>query len=227
MSYSLQGVFEFLQQLKLNNNRNWFQNHKVKYEEALQNMISFADSLLVEMKKTDNIATVTGKKSLHRIYRDVRFSKNKQPYKNNWSGSLKRATNTLRGGYYFHLEPGNTFIAGGFFGPNPDDLKRIRKHIEQDDELLRGVLESDEVSKYFGMLEGAQVKTAPKGFPKDHPAIDLLRYKQYYLTQRFSDIQAFDKDFHKTMADGFYKLRPFFNIMSEFLTTDLNGISTI
>lgn len=227
MIESLKPVFDFLQELKLNNDRNWFNDHKKQYEKAHEHMIIFADALLEEMRKHDNIETVSGKRSLYRIYRDVRFSKNKLPYKTSWSGSFKRATMALRGGYYYHLEPGNTFIAGGFFGPNPNDLKHIRKQIEQDDDLLRNVLESHEIKTYFGSLLGEQVKTTPKGFSIDHPSIDLLRYMQFILKRSYTDAEVLKSGFHKAMSDGFQRLRPFFDVMSDILTTDLNGISLI
>lgn len=227
MSKNLQGVFEFLDKLKHNNDRTWFANHKSQYEVAHQAMIEFADELLDEMKRHDNIETVSGKRSLYRIYRDVRFSKVKLPYKTSWSGSFKRATTALRGGYYYHLEPGNSFIAGGFWGPNSNDLKHLRKQIEQDDEFVRSVIEAKETKLYFGSLIGEQVKTAPKGFAKDHPSIDLLRYKQFVLKHTFTDKEVMKKDFHLELAVGFQQLRPFFDMMSEILTTDLNGISRI
>lgn len=227
MNSSLEHVFDFLDTLKLNNNREWFNQHKKEYEHTHTQMINFAESLLGEMRKQDDIETLSGKKSLYRIYRDVRFSKEKLPYKSSWSGSFKRATGSLRGGYYYHLEPGNSFIVGGFFGPNPADLKHIRNHIDQDDSLLREVLDKESIKSYFGPLLGGQVKTAPKGFPKDHPAIDLLRYKQFMLKHKFSDKEVLGNDFHKKMAEGFQRLRPFFDVMSEMLTTDLNGISMI
>lgn len=227
MSYNLESVFAFLSDLNKHNNRNWFSSNKMRYESAHKNMIIFADLLLDEMKKHDDIETVSGRKSLHRIYRDIRFSKNKIPYKNNWGGSFRRATSALRGGYYYHLEPGNTFIAGGFWGPNPNDLKHIRKQIDQDPEFFRSALDSKQMSSYFGELQGDRVKTAPKGFAKEHPAIDLLRYKQFYFLHTFDNKEVFRENFHITLADGFQRLRPFFDMMSEILTTDLNGISLI
>ena len=227
MSYSLQTVYNFLLELKQNNDRNWFNDHRNEYESAHRSMIEFADLLLFEMRKHDFIETLSSKRSLFRIYRDVRFSKNKLPYKTSWSGSFKRATNALRGGYYYHIEPGNTYIAGGFFGPNSNDLKHIRKHIEQSDESLRSVLESKDIKTYFGNLLGEQVKTAPKGFAKDHSAIDLLRYKQFILKHSFQDKEVLNENFHISVSIGFQQLRPFFNVMSEIMTTDLNGISII
>src|SRR5437868_799730 len=117
-----ESAIDFLKLVKKNNNRDWFNAHKDRYVKEHEAIIAFADAVLFEMNKHDNIETSSGKKSLHRIYRDTRFSKEKTPYKTNWSGSFSRATKKLRGGYYFHIEPGNTFVAGGFWGPNPQDL---------------------------------------------------------------------------------------------------------
>ncbi|MCK5468303.1 MAG: DUF2461 domain-containing protein, partial [Cyclobacteriaceae bacterium] len=203
MTPSLKPVFNFLVSLKEHNDRVWFNDHKKLYEESHLIMIDFAESVLNEMSKHDDIETASGKKSLFRIYRDVRFSKDKKPYKTSWSGSFKRATNTLRGGYYYHIEPGNTYIAGGFFGPNAVDLKHIRNHIDQDDAPLREILESKSVKSYFGSLIGEQVKTAPKGFDRDHASIDLLRFKQFYLKHQFSNQEVLLSDFYKNMSDGF------------------------
>lgn len=227
MTNNLNNVFEFLELLKENNDREWFQQHKDLYEAANLNMINFADSLLEEMRIHDDIQTISGKKSLYRIYRDVRFSKVKTPYKTSWNGYFKRRTNALRGGYNFHIEPGNTYIVGGFFGPNPSDLKLIRNHIEQDDKQLRDILEGKSIKSFFGSLRGRIVKTAPRGFDINDPSIDLLRYKQFMLKHNFSDKEVLDKNFHMIMSESFQKLRPFFDAMSEMLTTDLNGISSI
>src|SRR3978361_1695430 len=114
---------DFLKDLSENNNRDWFNQYKDRYTEAQGNIIAFADALLAELNKHDHIETLSGKKSLFRIYKDVRFSKEKVPYNTYWSGSFKRATNKLRGGYYFRIEPGGSGLAGGFWGPVPDDLK--------------------------------------------------------------------------------------------------------
>jgi len=227
MTNKLKSVYQFLADLKMNNNREWFTKNKSRYESSHLLMIEFADALLTEMKQHDDIETVSGKKSLHRIYRDVRFSANKLPYKTNWSGSFRRATKALRGGYYFHLEPGNSFIAGGFWGPSSSDLKHIRKHIDQEDDFVRSAIESLETKAFFGDLIGEKVKTAPQGFAKDHPSIDLLRYKQFIFKHSYADSEVFKNDFHITMSLGFQQLRPFFNVMSEILTTDFNGISMI
>ncbi len=222
-AYDLRLSLDFLNQLSANNDREWFQAHKDQYTAAYEQMIRFADAVLAELLQHDQIETPTGKKSLYRIYRDVRFSKNKQPYKNNFAGGFRRATRWLRGGYYFQIQPGRSFVAGGFWGPNPQDLLHIRRQIAQDPDALRDVLQAPEFVQYFGQLQGEQLKTSPKGFDKDDPAIDLLRYKQFLVSHSFSDREVCAQGFHKTLVQGFLQMRPFFDYMSDILTTDLNG----
>ena len=167
------------------------------------------------------------KSKVYRIYRDVRFSKDKTPYKNHWSGTFGRATHYLRGGYYYQIEPGKSYAAGGFFGPNAQDLLHLRKQISQDADLLREVLKSDEFKNTFGELQGEQVKTAPKGFSKEDPNIDLLRFKQFLVYRHFSDDEVLEPNFINILNDTFKAMRPYFDVMSEYLTTDLNGESIL
>lgn len=216
--------FDFLQALKKNNHRDWFNTHKEKYQQEQEQLELFAEALLRELNKHDEIETLSGKKSLHRIYRDIRFSNDKTPYKTNWSGNFKRATKFRRGGYYFHLEPGNSYLAGGFWAPNAPDLKRIRDEIAFDAAPLRKILKSKTFTATFGALTGEQVKTAPKGFDAAHEAIDLLRYKQYLLIRRFSDKEVLSDQFLTVASTTFKNMRPFFDYMSEVLTTDTNGL---
>ncbi|MDX1350563.1 MAG: DUF2461 domain-containing protein [Putridiphycobacter sp.] len=218
-----QSNIDFMVELSENNNREWFADRKKQYESERENIIAFADELLKKMQVHDNIETPSGKKSLFRIYRDVRFSKNKAPYKTHWSGSFKRATKLLRGGYYFHIEPGNSFIGGGFWGPEPKDLKKMRYNIAEFETEFRAILADKQFIKQFGELEGEQLKTAPKGIDKAHPAIDLLRYKQYLLSRRFTDQEVLNDNFVNEVNNCFKAMRPFFDFMSEALTTDENG----
>jgi len=219
--------FDFLNQLRKNNNRDWFNDHKEEYLAQHENMIAFANELLTELNKHDNIETASGKKSLFRIYRDVRFSKDKSPYKTHWAGGFRRATKELRGGYYFHIEPGNTMLGGGFWAPNKDDLQRIREDIATDASELRKILNSKNFKETFGELEGEQLKTCPKGFDKESPAVDLLRYKQFIISTKFTDQEVLSPDFVLKVVDAFKKMRPFFDYMSESVTTDENGVSII
>jgi uncharacterized protein (TIGR02453 family) len=219
--------FDFLKQLKKNNNREWFNDHKEDYLEQHQNTIEFADQVLIELSKHDTIETPTGKKSLYRIYRDVRFGKDKSPYKTHWAGGFKRATKKLRGGYYFHIEKGNAMVGGGFWAPNKEDLLRIREDITFDAEPLRKIINSKSFKDNFGTLDGEQLKTCPKGFDKEHPDVDLLRYKQFIIAKKFTDQEVLSPDFSKKVSDTFQLMRPFFDYMSESLTTDANGESLI
>jgi len=216
---------EFLNLLKENNNRDWFNANKGEFLLQQAHIETFADLLLAELNKHDLIETPSGKKSLHRIYRDTRFSKEKIPYKTNWSGSFSRATTLLRGGYYFHIEPGNSFLGGGFWGPNPEDVKRIRDDISFDAAPLRKILGSKTFVETFEYLHGEQLKTTPKGFDAENEAIDLLRYKQYILIKRFSDQEVLSRAFLKDANQTFVNMRPFFDYMSELLTSDINGLA--
>ena len=220
--------FKFLKDLKKNNNRDWFTENKKRYQGEHEEIISFADALLGKMNEHDVIETPTGKKSLFRIYRDVRFSKDKSPYKTHWSGGFKRATAARRGGYYFHIEPdGQSFIGGGFWGPNKDDLQRIREEIATDASELREILADLTFVSTFKELQGDQLKTAPKGFDKEHPDIDLLRYKQFIFGKNFTDKEVQSPDFLDVANDTFKAMRPFFDFMSDVLTTDSNGESIL
>ncbi|WP_295675228.1 DUF2461 domain-containing protein [uncultured Mucilaginibacter sp.] len=218
---------DFLTDLATHNNREWFNLNKDRYQETRQNITDFADALLAEMNKHDKIETPSGKKSLFRIYKDVRFSKEKTPYNNHWSGSFKRAGKALRGGYYFRIEPGNSALVGGFWGPVPDDMKRIRQEIDGNYTAWRNLLGDQTLVQTFGKLYGEQLGTAPRGYEKDHPAIDLLRYKQYMLKHEFSDEEVLGPGFVFMVNNSFKKTRPFLDFMSEILTTDANGLSLV
>ncbi|WP_439558642.1 DUF2461 domain-containing protein [Dyadobacter sp.] len=214
---------DFLKKLKANNNRDWFNAHKDEYLEQLGYIETFADTLLGEMNKHDVIETVSGKKSLQRIYRDTRFSPDKTPYKTNWSGSFTRATAQRRGGYYFHIEPGNTFVAGGFWAPEPGDMKLIRDDISFDPEPIRKIISSKEFTDTFGSLRGEQLKTTPKGFDPTNEAIDLLRYKQFLLQRKFTEKEVLSSDFVQEANLTYIRMRPFFDYMSEVLTSNADG----
>jgi uncharacterized protein (TIGR02453 family) len=215
---------EFLATLRENNNRDWFNANKEAYLEQLACIESFADLLLAQLHIHDLIETPSGKKSLQRIYRDTRFSTNKTPYKTNWSGRFTRATAQRRGGYYYHIEPGNSFIAGGFWSPDAQDIRRIRDDINFDPATLRKILASESFVNTFGMLRGELLKTTPKGFDTTDEAIDLLRYKQYLLIRRFTDDEVLAPTFLEEASLTFRNMRPFFDYMSEVLTTDHDGL---
>jgi len=216
-------LFQFLNELGANNNREWFAEHKPRFQELDKAVKAFGKALEEEMLKHDMVEPV----KVYRIYRDVRFSKNKLPYKTNRGASFTRATALRRGGYFFNLEPGNSFVAGGFWGPSKEDLKRIRVEIAADAQSLRDIIAQPIFKDTFGELSGQQLKTAPRDFPKDHPDIDLLRYKQFLVQRTFSDKEVLAKDFLQKLNQSFQNMRPFLDYMSDVLTTDENGIPLV
>ena len=217
-------TLSFLRDLKDHNDREWFNENRDRYDAAYENMIAFATSLVTGLGVHDELVPMTGRQSLFRIYRDVRFSKDKSPYKSAFAGRLKRASNLRRGGYYYHVEPGKSIIAGGFWGPNNQDIKRIREEINVDSTPLRNIITDKNFKKYFGSLTGDQLKTAPQGYARDHPDIDLLRYKQFLLVRTIEDDDLVTSDhFLKEMVNTYRQMRPFFDYMSLILTTNANG----
>lgn len=211
-------TLKFLTDLKANNNREWFTENKERYTEAHENMLEFMAALIGEMNKIDNIEANSVRRSLFRIYRDVRFSKNKTPYKTFFGGRMRRATPMLRGGYYIHIEPGNTFLTGGFRNPSPADLKLIRTELAHDANPLRIIMEEPEFKKTWGNFVGESVKTAPRGFDADHPDIDLIRFKQFHLAHAIPDDIVLSENFIFEIVKSFLTIRPFFEYMSEILT---------
>src|SRR5216117_3299321 len=155
-------TIDFLKKLSKNNNREWFSKNKTLYVAAHENVLAFVDALLSEMRRHDQIETRTAKDSLSRIYRDIRFSKDKSPYKTYWAGHFKRATKKLRGGYYFQIGPGETMGAGGFFSPDTKDLLRIRKDIDRNFSDWEKLLANKKIANSFHELKGDRVATSPK-----------------------------------------------------------------
>ena len=220
-------TFEFLKKLTRNNNREWFNNHKEEYLFAQANMHQWVDALIAKMNSHDQLETPSGKKSLYRIYNDVRFSEDKKPYNPRFAGSLRRVKPMLRGGYYYWIKPGGSRIGCGFTYPSPEDLKRVRLDIQYNYKDWNKMLRSKSIVGNFGEMLGEQVKTAPKGFPKEHPAIELLRYKQYWFEHDFTDQEVVAPDFLHQVNKTYKAIRPFFDYMSDVLTTDLNGESVV
>jgi hypothetical protein len=213
----------FLSQLKANNDRNWFQAHKAQYDQEHSNMCAFVDDLIQEMNTHDLIENLSGKRSLFRIYNDVRFSKDKSPYNPRFAFSLRRMGKSRRGGYYMNIKPGNCYLACGFFNPNPADLKRIREDIDFNYKEWNKLMNRKAIKDNFGVIQGNTVATSPKGYSKEHPAIDLLRHKQFIFRHEFTDKEVLSTDFVKTVNATFKAIRPWFDYMSEVLTTDANG----
>jgi len=219
-----ESTFQFLNNLKENNNRDWMQEHKKEYL-ANENILK---QFYSEVEKGLNTFDEISKRKIFRINRDIRFSKDKTPYNIHRSVSFARAGAQRRGGYYLRLEPGNSYMAGGFFSPEPKDLLRIRKEFEMDSSEIRGILENNDFKAAFdGFNTENTVKTAPKGFDKTDDNIDLIKLKSFFVRHRFNDDEVFAEDFIEKLLFHYKLLIPFFDYMSLILTTDLNGESIL
>jgi uncharacterized protein (TIGR02453 family) len=216
-------TLQYLNELKKNNTREWFTEHKKTFKVHETNTKAFFNGLLERLKSHDEIE----KLKVFRIYRDVRFSKDKTPYKFNFSASYSRAGAHRRGGYYVHIQPEGSFIATGFWAPEKEDLFRIRKEWEVDASELRTIINNKEFKSVWGELAGDELKTSPKGFDKEDPNIDLIRKKQFIFVKNFTDKEVLAPDFAEKINDVFKAIRPFFDLMSSVLTTNLNGESLL
>ena len=216
-------LFSFFSDLKQNNNRDWFIEHKPTFKTLETQVKNFGEQLKDQLNQHDHIDRF----KLFRIYRDVRFSKDKTPYKTHFGLTWHRTKPLYRGGYYLHLSPKNNFLACGFWDPNPADLKRIRQEIDIDGEEYLAILNDKSFRSVWGELEGEAVKTAPKGYAKDHPHIDLLRFKQHIFTINYSDKEICQPDFLNRADSALQAVRPFVDYMSEVLTTNADGESLV
>ncbi|WP_159947871.1 DUF2461 domain-containing protein [Polaribacter septentrionalilitoris] len=220
-----ESTFQFLKDLHKNNNRDWFADQKPRYQKALKN----AKEVFAEIHNNLQVHDEIEKSKMMRIYRDVRFSKDKTPYKPHFANSYSRLGKELRGGYFLRIRPGESFLAGGFWEPNKDDLFRIRKEIEMDATEIREILEEQNYKKHFGgkFESFGELKTAPRGFDKEHPDVDLLRKKGFIAVKNFTDEEVLATNFVDKVDESYKALRPFFNLFSDILTTNLNGESII
>ena len=217
-------TFSFIKNLAANNNRDWFAENRRSYDTVRGEMLN----LLTEIRGELNIADKIEEAKIYRINRDVRFSKDKSPYKTSFSGYYKRSGAARRGSYYFSIQPGGqTLVGGGFYGPNKDDLFRIRKEFETDASEIEKITSNKNFITHFGSLRGNGVKSAPRDFNKEHPNIKWIRMKQFYAFRSFTDKEVLDPSFSKEMVSTFMAIRPFFDYMSDVLTTNLNGESIL
>ena len=216
-------LFSFFTDLQQNNNRDWFTAHKPTFKTLETQVKSFGELLKDRLNQHDHIDRF----KLFRIYRDVRFSKDKTPYKTHFGLTWHRTKPLYRGGYYLHLSPNNNFLACGFWDPNPADLKRIRQEIDIDGKEYRAILNNKTFCRVWGELQGKVVKTAPKGYAKDHPQIDLLRFKQHIFTIKYTDDEVYQADFLDRADSALKAVRPFVDYMSEVLTTNSDGESLV
>jgi len=203
---------DFLRKLKKNNNRPWFNRHKEEYEENVKFPMQCLIALLAQ-RMVDAAPEIefNPRRSIFRIYRDIRFSKNKAPYKTNVAASFElrgRRGRTETPGLYIHIEPGEVFVGGGLYMPTGEQLKAIRHSITNKPEEFLEVTKERRFKKEFGSIQGERLQKAPLGFPKDHPMIEHLRLKQFFVYKTFGESVCFKARFPDTVASVFADIMP-------------------
>lgn len=210
-------TLEFLKALKKNNNRDWFEKNREKYEIAREDFIVFVNNLITELGNKDaSLKGVTAKDSIFRIYRDVRFSKNKDPYKTNFGAVVcQGGRKSDRACFYIQVEPGASFIAGGRWMPSTDHLKDIRKEIFYHIKDFKKILSDKTFKKLFKELSDIKLKLPPKGFDKNFPDIELLKYTSYIAETPVNVKVLTDKSLIKQCAVTHKAMLPLLNFLNK------------
>ncbi len=204
-------IIDFLIDLQFNNNRNWFKENNERYLKAKGEFEQFIDLLIPELKQLDDSIDISSsKESIFRIFRDVRFSKNKEPYKTNFGAFLaKGGRKSSYAGYYIHIEPDRSFVGGGIYMPEPRILHSIRTEVYENIEEFKRIINNQNFKKYYSEIYGDKLKMSPKGFPKNFPDIDLLKYKHYAVTYTVNNSFWSGKEVIETLMDVFRAQYPF------------------
>lgn len=200
----------FLEELRKNNNRAWMQEHRDEYLAAKANVEEFVLEVIEDVSAFDpRVVGLTPKQFMFRLHRDVRFSHNKLPYKTHFGAVIGPDGRKSPGGiYYVHIEPNATFVGGGVWHPEREQLANIRKSIDRKGNEFQKILDDTAFTKNFGELQGDTLKTAPRDYPKDHKYIDILRHKDFVASHYMTDNQITSKNAVKQIVQLFESLQP-------------------
>ncbi|NPD46863.1 MULTISPECIES: DUF2461 domain-containing protein [unclassified Lentimicrobium] len=217
MSVNKNNIISFLSELSENNHKLWFDANKQSYLEAKQEMEDLVQNVIERIAEFDSsVADQQAKKCVFRIYRDVRFSKNKEPYKNNMGGFIvPGGKKSGKAGYYLHLEPGNSFIAGGVYMPESANLKKIREEVLYNTKVFKSIIESDKFVETFGQVEGEKLKRPPKGFPADFADVELLKFKSYTVLHKVPDAEVNNSGFVNQVIEAFKVMKDFNHFLNQ------------
>jgi uncharacterized protein (TIGR02453 family) len=214
----MEAVLKFLKDIAKHNNRDWFEKNKPRYLDVKQTFEDFLESFYNELLKIDDsLVGLNPRKMGFRIYRDVRFSKDKRPYKVNMGAGFSPGGKMMQeAGYYIHIEPGKSFLAAGLYMPESANLAKVRQEIDYNAKGFLKILNDKAFKKYFnGLDDFDKVKTAPKGYPKDHPQIELLKNRSFISSHYFSDAEVKDKKFVKKLAEACKSIKPLKDFLKE------------
>lgn len=211
-------TLKFLKALEKNNSKEWFDQNRKTYEQAKANYLDFAGEILGRMKKIDtSLADLEPKQCVFRINRDVRFSKNKAPYKTNMGASFSKGGKKVQcAGYYFHLEPGASFIGGGFWMPMAPELNKIRQEIDYGFEEFNTIINKKKFKTSFGSLsESEKLTRPPKGYEAENPAIELLKLKSFIVMSAVKDAELTGKELANKVVDHFETMKPLVDFLNK------------
>lgn len=210
-------ILEFLQGLAIHNNKEWMDANKETYNEAKTCYIELISALLDSLKEFDpGVSSLTAKDCIFRINRDVRFSKNKAPYKSNFGASISEGgKKSASAGYYLHLQPGNeSFIGGGMYMPQTEELKKIRQEIDYNAPELLKIVSEKRFKQYFGVIQGEKLARAPKGYSPEHPNIEFLKLKSYVVLHKLSDEEVRDENLIRNLTEKCKAMKPFLDFLN-------------
>jgi uncharacterized protein (TIGR02453 family) len=207
----------FLKDLKENNHREWFAENRNRYDESRTNFVEFCDELLSDLKVLQpSLLNTSIKDCIFRINRDIRFSKDKSPYKNHFSAAFgPNGRNSGKIDFYFQMEADRAFIGGGIWQPSPQNLARFRQEIDYNPEVLKSIIYDKTFLEYFGEPHGEKLKTTPKNYSADHPDIELLKFKEIFYTKEFAAKEILNKDFRTQLVKACTYLKPYLDYVNE------------
>lgn len=213
-------VLEFLTDLSANNNREWYNANKKRYDESREKILFLTDVLINEIRKFDSeIPALSPKDCVFRIFRDVRFSNDKRPYKTNFGAFVaKGGRKSMYAGYYFHIDPEGSFAGGGVYMPPAEPLKAIRDYMAENGGEFLDIINDKNFKKIYPEMYDDKLKTAPKGFPKDHEYIDLLRYKSFVFSSKMDKSEISADNLIDKIIDSFEQLSPVNAFLNEALS---------
>jgi uncharacterized protein (TIGR02453 family) len=214
-----QTTVQFLKSLKKNNRKDWFDANRSKYEAAKKDVENFAASIIKNLSRTDEtIAHLQPKDCMFRINRDVRFSKDKSPYKTNMGVYFSKGGKTgINGGYYFHLEPGGSFVAGGMWMPMSPELKKIRQEIDYNWDEFSKIVNHKKFKSVFGNLDRSSeyvLSRPPKGYEEDNPAIEILKLKSFIVRAKIPDSDLTSKNLLKKVVTNLELIKPLVDFLN-------------
>jgi uncharacterized protein (TIGR02453 family) len=211
MSAISKDTLQFLKQLKLNNNKPWFEKNRPAYEKARAEWIAFISRLVEGIRKIERIPEKDPARYIHRIYRDIRFSKDKTPYKTHFSAIIERGVENKKCPLYLQIQPDRSMMGGGIWDPSPDTLRMIRQEIDYNSTGLIKIIRAKDFVKYFSEISGNKLSRPPKGYDEENPNIELLKFKQLFVQRIFDDELVLSKQLIPEILKSYKAALPFFS----------------